>query len=119
MSQNLASKAVQCLEWKGEQILRTMRRAEARGAGFVIARCVGHAKRNHPGWKRRSGRAEKSIRKIELTRDAGGNLIGKWGSTLFYVKFLEINNGAFLRNAADTWYPKLAGKIREFFQEMS
>lgn len=106
------------LEWEGKKIIATMRRAEARGAGFIIARCVRHAKKNHPGWKKRSGEAEKSIRKISLTRGHGG-LVGKWGSTLFYVPMLEIHKGVFLRKAGDVWYPKLAGKIAEFFKEMS
>ncbi len=112
------SGVVSTLEWKGKKVLATMRRAEARGSGFVIFKCVKHAKKNHPGWKRRSGRAEKSIRKISLTRDSRGNLVGEWGSKLFYVLFLEIES-SFLRNAADAWYPKLAGKIHDFFKEMS
>lgn len=105
------------LEWKGDQILASMRRAEARASGFVIARCVAHAKRNHPGWKRRTGRAERSIRKIKLTRDGDGRLVAEWGSTLFYVLFLELRHGGALRAAADVWYPQLAGKIAEFFTE--
>ena len=118
MPTNFASKTVQRLEWKGKKISATMSRAEARAAGFIIFKSVLHAKRNHPGWKKITGKANKSIRKISLTRE-GGDLVGKWGSTLFYVRFLEIYKGAFLRNAGDVWYPKLAGKIGEFFREMS
>jgi len=71
---------VSTLVWKGEKVLKTMRRAEARGAGFIIFRSVQHARKNHPGWKRRSGKAEKSVRKISLTRDSSGKLVGKWAS---------------------------------------
>lgn len=115
---NLASKAVQRLEWKGKQVVKTMQRAEARAMGLTIFRCVAFAKRNHPGWKTRTGRAEKSVRKIKITRERG-TLVGEWGSTLFYVRFLELHNGAFLRSAGDRIYPQLPGLIARFFKEMS
>ncbi len=112
---NLASTAVQKLEWKGEQVLKDMQRAQARAIGYVIAACVREAKHNHPGWKRRSGRAEKSIHKLAITRERD-RVVGQWGSKLFYVLFLERDHGSFLRNAGDKLYPMLPGKIREFYE---
>lgn len=117
-NQNLASAAVQRLEWKGEHLTRVMERAEKRGAAYVIAAAIRQAKRNHPGWKRRSGRAERSLKRHKLARE-NGTLVAEWGSLVFYVLFLELHHGSFLRHAADVWYPKLADKIREFFQEMA
>lgn len=118
MVKNLGSTAIQKLEWKGDQVIKTMQRAELRAAAWVIAACVRHAKRNHPGWKNRSKRAQNSVKRQNLKR--GKDVLqSEWGSKVWYVLFLELFHGSFLRNAADIYYPMLKVKTREYFEEMS
>jgi len=105
------------LVWHGDRIISEMRRAEVRGIGFVRAAAARHARRNHPGWKKISGRAERSVKPQGKVHREGNAFVGEWGSRLFYVLFLELHNGSFLRNAADATYPKLADQIRRFYEQ--
>ncbi|MDA2936833.1 hypothetical protein MYX75_01035 [Acidobacteria bacterium AH-259-A15] len=104
------------LIWNGDKIIKQMIRAEKRGLGFVRARAVRQAKKSHPGWKSRTGRAHRSIRSLGKIEREGKNLVAKWGSNLFYVLFLEVNHGSFMRAAGDAVYPMLGRKIKGFFE---
>lgn len=107
----------QVFEWNGDKIISQMRRAEVRGLGFTRARAVAHARRNHPGWRNRSRRAQRSIKAQGKVHRTGNDFSAEWGSKLFYVFFLELNKGSFLRSAADATYGKLHAKIKEFYDK--
>ncbi len=107
----------QVFEWNGDKIISKMRRAEVRGLGFTRARSVAHAKRNHPGWRSRSKRAQRSIKALGKVHRDGSEFVAEWGSRLWYVLFLDLFHGSFLRSAADATYGKLHAKIKEFYDK--
>ena len=107
----------QVFEWNGDKIVSQMRRAEVRGIGFVRAMAVRQAKQNHPGWRSRSKRAQRSIKALGRVHRDGSDFSAEWGSRLWYVLFLELDHGSFLRAAADATYHKLHAKIEEFYDK--
>ena len=78
-----------------------------------MAFAVEHAKRNHPGWRNRTGTAERSVRIVTPARKVGFYIGGVWGSVgVIYVQWLEQYHGEFLLNAANAARKELAGNVR-------
>ena len=128
------------LKWEGEKLTRKLRRAEARGIDATMAAAVVHAKGNHgpgahgkqrfeSGSKAASGSAnlERSMRITRPARRSGNTTAGRWGSQgIVYARRIELGFQGkdsagrivdapaypFLRPAAESEYPKLAGRIR-------
>ncbi len=101
------------LNWRGDEVVRNVRKATKWGIDKTMSEVVIHAKRNHPGWKNITANAEGSVRIIRPAHDGGGAIIGIWGSVgVLYVIYLEFKSGSFLRTAGDAIYPRLLGHIR-------
>lgn len=95
------------LDWHPERVTRAIE-TEARGAmDDTMAAASIEAKRNHPGWRNRTGTAEGSIR-ADATKVEGRTIIGRFGSfAVRYFIWLEI--GARGR-AGDYTLRRAAGK---------
>lgn len=101
------------INWKGDEVVRTVEAAAALGIDQTLSACVIDSKQNHTGWTNRTGAAEGSIRIIEQARGQGNQIVGKWGSIgIFYMLFLEFIHGSALRRSADRNYPTLKGRIK-------
>ena len=89
-----------------------MRAAKA-GVNQTMSQAAIYAKRNHPGWKNITTKAEGSIRVVEKAQERGSFIVGLWGSrNVLYMLWLELKHGSALRNAAAVTYPNLAANIR-------
>lgn len=103
------------LTWHGERIAARMVAASVKGVDDTTAATAIYAKRNHPGWRNRTGTAEGSIR-MDPARVEGDRVRGRVGSfAVNYFIFLELIHGSALRNAADVEFPSLARRIRSHF----
>lgn len=137
----------QSLRWEGDAITARMRRAQIFGVNETMSECAQHAKNNHT-WKNQSAVLEGSIGIAENARPDGAGVVGTWGSkavdyalihelggvivpvrakalkfrlpdgSFRIVKSVTIPARPYLRPAADAIYPRLAGKIREAFEEL-
>ena len=104
------------LKWFGPQIVKDMEKASIKGVNATMAISAVHAKRNHKGWRNRTGKAEGSIRIIAGAKKSGSAVQGTWGSLgVAYMRWLEFKHGAALRASAAINYPLLTGNIRKFF----
>lgn len=104
------------VKWYGERVHERVIRACLLGVDDTTAAASIRAKRNHPGWRNRTGTAEGSIR-FEKAQRIGKNLVrgrfGSWGVNYFI--WLELKHGAALRSAADVEFPRLIDRIRSHF----
>lgn len=101
------------LKWRGDQVKKKVLAATKWGIDKTMSEAVIHAKRNHPGWRNRTGAAEGSVRIVREAQVRGKHVVGVWGSTgINYVIWLEFKQGSFLRTAGDAVYPRLRGHIR-------
>jgi len=122
------------LKWEGEKLTRKLRRAEARGIDATMAASVLHAKANHSRgahsqqrFESQTGELERSMRITRPARRIGNQTAGRWGSQgIVYARRQELGfqgkdskgrvvnapGYPFLRPAAESEYPKLAGRIR-------
>ncbi len=129
------------LDWKGDQVLAKMRKAQRFGVNKTMGQAVEHAKRNH-AWQNRTGTLEGCIYIVEFAAQAGRGYRGEWGSkdvryalihelggriepvkgkflkfrvdgNFVSVKSVTIPARPYLRPAADAIYPQLAGNINE------
>ena len=99
--------------WFGDNVKRKARRAAKDAINKTMSEAVLHAKRNHPGWKNRTGTAEGSIRIIEFAHREGSRTVGLWGSIgVDYMIWLELKHGSALRSAGDATYSNLTDRIR-------
>ncbi len=78
----------------------------------TMADAVSQAKSNHPGWHNVTGQAEASVKVLTLAKVTSKGVSGTWGSEVFYVPWLEIKNGSFLRSAGDAIYPRLNDRLK-------
>ena len=79
----------------------------------TMASAVLYAKRNHPGWKNRTGRAERSVRIAQGARLEGSRCRGVWGSVgVNYVPRLERYHGMFLSKAQSFALNGIAERLR-------
>ena len=100
-------------KWFGDKVKRKVRRAAKDAINETMAEAVLHAKRNHPGWKNRTGTAEGSIRIIEFAHREGSRTVGLWGSIgVNYMIWLELKHGSALRSAGDATYSNFKDRIR-------
>lgn len=100
--------------WNGDKVKKAVEKASIFGVNATMAATVLQARRNHPGWKNRTGLAEGSIRIQTFAKKSLGEIFGVWGSAdVDYMIWLELKNGSALRNAADVIYPSLAGRIKK------
>lgn len=105
------------VRWKGRAVAGKLQRAAVKGIDDTMADSTISAKRNHPGWKNISTKAEGSVRLVDPAHADGKGAVGKWGSKgVDYVIWLELKYGSFLRNAAQEHYPSLASRIRQHFE---
>lgn len=106
--------------WNGDKIVKKVRRASKMAVNETMRECVLQAKRNHPGWKYRSGTAEGSVRIVTFAHRKGKGIAGEWGSLgTDYVLKLELHYGSFLRNAAAVQYPELGNRIKMYMKALS
>lgn len=110
-------KSSSTLIWNGAEIKAKMDAAAIEAINQTLKEAVDHAKNNHPGWKNVTGEAEASVQVLEPAESTAKGVSGAWGSKLFYVPWLEIKNGSFLRAASDAIYPRLADRLREKFDK--
>jgi hypothetical protein len=104
------------LKWHGPRIIAKTVRAAKAGVNQTMSQAVIHAKRNHPGWQNRTGKAEGSIQIVKKAEERGPVIVGLWGSrNVVYMLWLELKHGSALRNAAAVTYPNLAANIRRHF----
>lgn len=104
------------LKWYGDKIKSKIERASVQGINVTMSKAAIHAKRNHPGWRNRTGKAEGSIGTYQNARKSGRRIFGIWGSrNVEYFLKLEVKHGACLRKAAGIEYPQLASRIRAAF----
>lgn len=103
------------LNWRGDEVQRSVERAARVGINATLTECVSRAKDEHP-YENRTGTAERSVRIIAAARAVGNAVVGAWGSiSVRYFRFLEYGHGlrfASLVPAARTLYPRLAANIR-------
>lgn len=134
------------LVWKGKALTDRMRKAQMLGVNATMAQCAQHAKDNH-AWQNRTGILEGSLGIAEYARREGSGVIGRWGSQavryalihelggtitpktakalaiplpdggVAFAKSVTIPARPYLRPAADAIYPRLAGNIRQAFQQ--
>ena len=87
------------------------------GINDTTAAAVISAKRNHPGWKNRTGAAEGSIRQRPAVIVGQNRYRGGFGSfAVFYFIFLELGTRFItadhtLRRAADAEFPRIGANI--------
>ncbi len=131
------------LEWKGDQVVAKMRKAQRFAINKTMTQTVEYAKRNH-AWRNRTGVLEGSISIIDFATRAGYGFRGEWGSKdvryalihelggrivpknakalsfviggeRVFAKSVNIPPRPYLRPAADAIYPQLAENINEGF----
>lgn len=124
------------LRWRGNQVLRNVRRAQRRGVNDTMAAAVIHAKSNHgPGahsfgrFETQTGALEGSIQIAQPARTTRTGAHGRWGSLdIAYARRVELGFQGkdsagrvidqppypFLIPAAQAEYPRLAGRIRRY-----
>ena len=122
------------INWKGGAVVSKLRRAQITAVNTTMAAAVLHAKQNHGPGAHSSGRfqtqtasLERSVRIVKAAKRFSGGVIGTWGSTdTVYARRIELGFQGkdsagrvidapaypFLIPAAQTEYPKLAGRIR-------
>lgn len=129
------------LEWKGDELMTKMKKAQRFGINKTMSLAVEHAKRNHE-WRNRTGTLEGSVSIIEFAIQQGRGFRGEWGSKDVryalihelggrivpvrgkFLKFrvdgnfvsvasVDIPPRPYLRPAADAIYPQLAENITE------
>lgn len=104
------------INWRGTEVEKKMLAATKKGINRIMSRCVIHAKKNHPGWKNRTGLAEGSVQIIQYAELWGNIVRGRWGSkSVHYVIWLELKHGSFMRSAADAHYKNLWSEIAQEF----
>ena len=105
------------LDWKGDQLISTLRRAQVEGIEATMAAAVIHAKNNHE-WINRSDRLETSIDIHEHAVATPTGARGVWGSIEIVYALIHELGGQFikarpyLRPAAAAQYPGLARRIK-------
>jgi len=110
------------LEWHGEAIRERLRQAAQLGIDATTAACVIPAKQA----VRVKTRILQGSIQARPAEDEGGRLVGYWGSfDVNYALWQEIitfshaGQQPYLRPAASEEYPKLAGRIRKFFDQVT
>ena len=105
------------LDWKGDQLISTLRRAQVEGIEATMAAAVIHAKNNHE-WINRTGILERSIDIHDHATVTRTGARGLWGSLDIVYALIHELGGQFikarpyLRPAADVQYPGLARRIK-------
>jgi len=102
------------ITWHGDRVKRNVAQATMRGIDMTMSQAAAQAKRNHPGWHNRTGKAEGSIGIYEKAHRERSGYVGRWGSrNVVYMLWLEIKHGMALQHAASVIYPRLAGNIKK------
>lgn len=104
------------MAWHGDRVAERVHDAEAEGLAETGERIVDRARSDHPGWKSRTGEAERSIIHEDVRRDANGSRM-RVGSRLGRFIFLEIGSRGragdhTLRRAKDVEAGHLAERIK-------
>ena len=122
------------VNWNGDAVLAKTRRAQITAVNTTMAASVFAAKQNHgPGahgagrFQTQTASLERSVRIVDVAKRILGGAKGTWGSTdTIYARRIELgfqgkdSKGRvvdsraypFLIPAAQSEYPKLAGRIR-------
>ena len=99
------------MEWHSERVTRVFTDAAKGAMDDTMASASIQAKRNHPGWRNRTGTAEGSIR-ADPAKVEGSSILGRFGSfAVRYFIWLEIGargraGDYTLRRAAGIEFPK-------------
>ena len=99
------------IKWRGREIKRAVSRAAVDAVNETMQDCVEEARRNHPGWKSRSGKLEGSIRIVDEAKRESRKVTGRWGAQWDWNANIVEKKTSFLDVAADKHYPKLAEKL--------
>ncbi|AEQ50753.1 hypothetical protein [Pelagibacterium halotolerans] len=133
------------LKWYGPAVKTKMRAAQEEGVNKTMSACVINAKRNHT-WQNQTGVLEGGIDIADYAHQDGGGTKGTWGvrdvvyarihedggtikprnadklaipqpdGGVVFVDEVTIPARPYLRPAADTEYPKLAGRIKKAYE---
>ncbi|MEP0406959.1 phage morphogenesis protein [Roseibium sp.] len=136
------------LKWYGKAVKKDMREAQIEGVNRTMAACAAEAKANHP-WENQTATLEGSIDIADYAAPVADGVKGTWGSRdvayalihelggvikpksakalaipqddggVVFVQSVTIPARPYLRPAADTHYPKLAGRIKTAFKRRS
>lgn len=112
------------LDWHPDRVMRVYIDAGRAAMDDTMASASIEAKRNHPGWRNRTGTAEGSIR-ADPTKVEGTSILGRFGSfAVRYFIWLEIGargraGDYTLRRAAGKEFPqypqRLIARLRRGF----
>ena len=133
------------LVWNGKALTERMRAAQLAGVNATMGACVVEAKNSH-AWQNRTGVLEGGIGIADYAARTGDGVRGTWGvqdvryalihelggvivprtaralaiplddGSVRFVKSVRVPPRPYLRPAADTMYPTLAGRIRSAFE---
>ena len=99
------------LEWNGRAVRRDVFRACVKGLNETMGRAVVQAKKR-PRMPVITGKAQGSIRIVQLARVEGTHIRGKWGSTdVLYFVGIEAKSGP-LRGGGAEAYPEFVPRVR-------
>ena len=100
------------LEWNGRSVRRDVLRACVKGLNETMGRAVVQAKQR-PRMPVVTGKAQGSVRIVDLAHVDGSIIRGRWGSTgVAYFPFIEARSGP-LRGGSAEAYPELLPRIRK------
>lgn len=105
----------------GKAVSNKVELAILKGGGKTLAQAAESARRNHPGWRNQTFKAERSIQVTEpMHKGSNGQFSGNFGSKgVDYFIWLEIGTRFHpgdhtLRRAADRTFPKVWDNIKEY-----
>lgn len=101
--------------WYIDDLKRRARSAALDAINETNDETAKYTRAHHPGWKNRTGEAERSIVFAPADMIRPRLARGRVGSTLWRFLFLELKHGSALRNAGDVEFPKLADRLRRKF----
>tara|TARA_Y100000310_G_scaffold47500_3_gene44073 strand:- start:710 stop:1048 length:339 start_codon:yes stop_codon:yes gene_type:complete len=109
------------LEWNGDRIKRLATQAAKWGIDATTAACVREAKNRVPVV---TATLQGSI-EMRPAQQRGNDVVGIWGSfNVNYAIFVEMGTSRmsgtpYLRPSADSQYPRLEGRIKRRFAELT
>ena len=139
--------AAKSLVWNGAAVTERMRKAQIQGVNRTMGACVVEAKGNH-AWQNRTGVLEGGIDIADYAAQDGAGVAGTWGvrdvkyalihelggtivpvkakalaipqedGGVRFAKSVTIPARPYLRPAADSKYPLLAGNIRVAYDKL-
>lgn len=108
------------LDWRGDELMRQMRRAEEAGLEETVELAAARARAVHPGWESRTGETERSIQPRALQRQQA-RTTAAFGFGVLHGVFLELGflgrpGAQTVQIAAREHFPQLAARIARRFR---